>query len=352
MRLDEFLNINKVALVEIGLTRLRTEFRDLPRGAMDGPLEAFIDEIVVALRHELHYGADVAPVVGDTGARVGELIAETNRPIALVARGIGAVSDAIGVVASREAVSFTGDEYHVLNLCIDNAVATGIEAYEQLTLDERQREHGQREGSFAHELNNAIANVRIGFDILRGGRVGVNSRTGDAVDRNIQRIMTLAARSLVGAKLEAGAPLDLARHAVADLIGEVTVDASLGGTECSVSVEEGLTFTVDRMLMHSVLSNLVQNAIKYSPRGSPVAILARAAGPDVVIEVADRCGGVAPEVQEKLFQPFVRGSTGTGVGLGLSIARQSIEAHGGRIELENRPPVGCCFRVVVPAERG
>jgi signal transduction histidine kinase len=351
MRLDAFLTLNKAALVEIGLSRLRTEFRELPRGEMAPELEAFIDEVVVALRAELHYGADVAPVVAPTGSKVGELMAASGRPIALVARGIGAVSDAIGVVSSREAVDFTGDEYHVLNLCIDNAVATGLEAYEQRALDERQRDHGLREGSFAHELNNAISNVRVGFDILRKGRVGVNSRTGDIVDRGIHRIASLAARSLVGAKLEAGVALERATCAVVDLVTEVTVAAAMRGADCEVSVEEGLTVEADRLLVHSALSNLVENAIKYSPPGSPVSIVARAAPDGVIVEIADRCGGVPPELQTRLFEPFERGTEGRGTGLGLAIARRAAEAHGGRVEFENRPPVGCLFRLVLPAKR-
>ncbi len=108
----------------------------------------------------------------------------------------------------------------------------------------------------------------------------------------------------------------------------------------------------DELLLNHVLLNLLDNATKYTPAGSPLGIEARSAGSDVVIEVADRGPGLAPSEAAYLFDKFYRGtaSAGTrGAGLGLSICRAIVEAHGGRIWAENAPGGGAVFRFTLPA---
>jgi signal transduction histidine kinase len=347
MRLDEYLQTRSAELVDVGLARLKQEYPQLPTKRLGIEMSRFIDDAIVALRSRLLTGAEVAPVVAATGKSLGEASARMDLPITVVARGLGSVSDALGVLSERDHHSFEATEYHVLNLCIDSAIARGIETYHARTTQEHSRAQVQRDGSFFHELNNAISNARMGFDILRKGQIGINSRTGDIVERSLARLASLAEGSLLAARLEGG-DLDLALQPVASAVTEVIADASLRGASFKVTIEEGLAFEVDRTLINSALSNLVQNAVKYSPPGAPLSIRAYAMGDDVVVEVADACGGVPPEIETKLFQPFERGRVGRGWGLGLPIVRQAAEAHGGRVLFENHPGVGCCFKLMVP----
>ncbi len=107
----------------------------------------------------------------------------------------------------------------------------------------------------------------------------------------------------------------------------------------------------DRERLGRLLSNLVENAIKYSkPKGS-VAISIRSDGPLAVIEVSDTGIGLSDEERTKIFQPFYRAKDARsrkGVGLGLSIAQSVAVAHGGKIEVESAPQQGSIFRVILP----
>src|SRR5262249_60609026 len=94
------------------------------------------------------------------------------------------------------------------------------------------------------------------------------------------------------------------------------------------------------------LSNLVQDAIKFSRAGGHVVMRARAVNGTSVIEVEDECGGLPPGKEEELFAPFVqKGNDRRGLGLGLSVTREAVEAHGGHLSVTNLPGKGCIFSV-------
>jgi len=110
---------------------------------------------------------------------------------------------------------------------------------------------------------------------------------------------------------------------------------------------------IDSVLIEQVFINLLENAIKYTPPGSPIDLSATADGAEVVMEVADRGPGLPPGDEQRIFEKFyrARGSqNGSGVGLGLTICRGVIEAHGGRIWAENRSGGGAVFRFTLPIE--
>jgi two-component system sensor histidine kinase KdpD len=104
-------------------------------------------------------------------------------------------------------------------------------------------------------------------------------------------------------------------------------------------------------MIEQVLVNLIENAVKYTPPGSPIKISAAQQNGVVGVEVADRGPGVAAGDEELVFEKFYRGHDATirGVGLGLAICRAIIEAHGGKILAWNRPEGGAVFRFTLPA---
>jgi two-component system sensor histidine kinase KdpD len=107
----------------------------------------------------------------------------------------------------------------------------------------------------------------------------------------------------------------------------------------------------DGLLMGQVLTNLLENAVKYTPPGTPLELSVKPMAFDVVVELADRGPGIPPGDKERIFEKFVRGhGAGGGVGLGLTICRSIVTAHGGIIWAENRPDGGAVFRFTLPLE--
>jgi two-component system sensor histidine kinase BaeS len=109
---------------------------------------------------------------------------------------------------------------------------------------------------------------------------------------------------------------------------------------------------VDPLRLDQVIGNLLSNAIKFTPSGGMLKVEAGEDGAYIWVRISDSGPGIPPDSQEKIFEPFVRGGQGgrfpEGMGLGLSIARELVEAHGGKLELESTGGVGSTFTVWLP----
>jgi signal transduction histidine kinase len=114
-------------------------------------------------------------------------------------------------------------------------------------------------------------------------------------------------------------------------------------------VDPALSIDADPQLLMSAVMNLLHNAFKNTPSGGRVVLRARAEQGRLLIEIQDECGGIPPSKGD-LFQVFGdrRGSDRSGLGLGLSIARKAVRAHGGDIRIRNMPGDGCVFIIDVP----
>ncbi len=109
---------------------------------------------------------------------------------------------------------------------------------------------------------------------------------------------------------------------------------------------------MDFVLITQVLANVLDNAIKYSPAGSPIEIRAGMAGPELQIQIADRGAGIPSGEAERIFDKFYRirrPRDAGGVGLGLAISAGIVELHGGRIWAEQREGGGTVVTITMPA---
>ena len=114
-------------------------------------------------------------------------------------------------------------------------------------------------------------------------------------------------------------------------------------------VDPVLAISVNRELLHAALANLLQNAFKFTHAYSAVALNAYAFGEQVLINVQDHCGGLPAEAVARMFVPFKQNNDlRAGLGLGLSIARQSIEADLGTLTVRNVPGTGYVFTIALP----
>jgi signal transduction histidine kinase len=191
----------------------------------------------------------------------------------------------------------------------------------------RLAELGALAATVAHDLRNPLGIVQMA---ATGAPPEIRSEIGEQV----ARMNHLVTDILDYARAWTIVPQPLI---VADLVASLGVEAH---------VPDGLTVVADRHALLRALTNLVDNG---RALGTHVSIIAKA-GPPVTIEICDDGPGIAPEIRNSLFRPFVSRRPG-GTGLGLAIARRIMEAHGGTVTLAERPGWSTCFRLTFGASR-
>jgi signal transduction histidine kinase len=174
--------------------------------------------------------------------------------------------------------------------------------------------------------------------------------------RQVTRLSRLVAQLLDLSRLESeGVPLDRRPFAAAALLERVRDEALMHapeGVDVRIHGSDGLAIDGDQERVHQVLTNLLDNALRFSPSPGAVTLAARSEGPMVRLEVLDEGPGIPAAQRAIVFERFHRvdaaRSTG-GAGLGLAIARWIVELHGGRIRAEERAPHGCRMVVELPS---
>jgi len=210
----------------------------------------------------------------------------------------------------------------------------------------------------SHDLRTPLAAITGAATALRDDWASVSAGERadllDTVCQEAERLERLVANLLDMTRLEAGG-LRLKREWVPleELVGAALtrLDAKLGARKIVTSLPADLPLvSVDPVLLQQVLLNLLENAAKYTPPGSPIDIWAEATEATVVLCVGDRGLGIGAGDEERVFEKFFRGSHAgvSGVGLGLAICRGIVEAHGGTIRAENRAGGGAMFRIALP----
>lgn len=172
------------------------------------------------------------------------------------------------------------------------------------------------------------------------------------------RMASLVNNILDMARLDAGAmQLNKQDIALEDIIGRVLtcLQKRLAGRQVSVKLPPGMPMLyVDALMIEQVLSNLLENVLRYTPDLSPIEISAKTTDTTINIAVADHGPGIPVGLEDKLFDKFYRvhpGVAQSGVGLGLSICKAIVTAHGGSIYVQNRPEGGAVFSITLP-QRG
>ena len=171
------------------------------------------------------------------------------------------------------------------------------------------------------------------------------------------RMSSLVNNILDMARLDAGAiELNKQWYPLEEIIGVVltSLQKRLAGRLVTVKLPPGTPMIyVDTVMIEQVLINLLENVLRYTPEGSPVEIKAQASSIAVEISVADWGPGIPKGSENKVFEKFYRArheAAQSGVGLGLSICRAIIEAHGGSIQVQNRPTGGAVFSFMIPLD--
>jgi two-component system sensor histidine kinase KdpD len=171
----------------------------------------------------------------------------------------------------------------------------------------------------------------------------------ERLDRRVRDLLDMT-------RLESGAVrVHKEWQSVEEVVGAALnqTESRLAGRQIQTDVPSTLLAQCDSVLIQQVLVNLIENAAKYSPPGTPISVLASQAEGEVRIEVGDRGPGVPEEDHARIFEKFRRGQAESktgGVGLGLTICRAIVLAHGGRIWVEDRQGGGASFRFTLPSQ--
>ena len=231
---------------------------------------------------------------------------------------------------------------------------------EELERAEQQRRNLMAD--VAHELRSPLSNIQGYLEALRDGLVEPDATTIDAISRQTSLLSHLVEDLRVLALAEAGVlRLDLApaslQEVLHDAVDSFRPRAQAKGIDLSLDVATGLpTVEMDRARIAQVLGNLMDNAITHTPDGGRVTVSAGVVdGAKARVTIADSGAGIPPEDIPLVFERFYRvdpsrsRATG-GAGLGLTIARQLVESHGGRIFAESTPGEGSRFIFELPLE--
>jgi signal transduction histidine kinase len=241
-------------------------------------------------------------------------------------------------------------------------LATGVAALVQLRREQQlARLRQDFVSGVSHELRTPLAQIRMFAELLDDGKLRTDSerdRSTRVINREARRLTHLVEKILQFSRLErAAVDLRVERLDVTQTVAEV-IEAfkPLGAAQdvhLVVEVEDGLTVRADRDAVSQLLLNLLDNAVKYGPKGQTVTVAAARAGNSVRLSVQDEGPGIPPHDRDRVWEPYYRldremsGDT-AGSGIGLAVVYELAAQHGGRSWVEDAASGGARFVVELP----
>jgi two-component system, OmpR family, sensor kinase len=307
--------------LDASLSRLRLL---LALGVLAGAGLALLAGLAIARRA-------MAPIAALTGAASG--IARTRDP-------------GVRLPAPR-----TDDEVAALARTLDEMlVALTAARAETETALERQREFV---ADASHELRTPLTSVLANLELLEAALEGEDAEVAASALRSSRRMRRLVADLLLLARADAGRRSPRRPTDVGAVLAAAAAELAplADGRELSIEAEPALWVEAAPDDLHRLALNLIENALRHTPPGTPVRALGRRAGEHVELVVEDEGPGVPAELRAHVFDRFVRGGgdAAGGSGLGLAIVRAVAEAHGGAASVGERPGGGARFAVTLPA---
>lgn len=296
--------------------------------------------------------------VGVSAAAHGKQLLELGYSVDQVVHDYGDLCQAITDLAVERDVPFGIGEFRTLNRCLDNAIAGAVTEFSLLrdaTVARRQEIMlHERVGFLAHELRNSVMAATLALAALESANLSVSGATGGVLKRALKAMSQLIHAAMADIRIQTTSDTGRELFDVSGLIADAEKSARLyaQASGCGFSagpVPPGILVRAGRERILAAIANLVQNGFKFTAAGSAVHLTAHVAEGMVQIEVRDHCGGLPAGSVERIFSPFTqRGSDRSGLGLGLSIARQSVELDGGTLTVLDLPGSGCVFTISLP----
>jgi len=309
----------------------------------------FMEQLIATLKGERTDDSALA----ETATIYGRRLFQLGFTVSELVHGYGSVCSVVTKLAGERGFQVATHDFEVFNRTLDVAIAESVTAHERERSAEAAEKENERIGVLAHELRNTLSAAAMSFAVIKKGTVGMGGQTADVLDRSLTRMGALIDRSLAEVRLRMDPTPVPERFRLADALDQIgaTVRREIDSRnlEFVLEIDRELEVETDRQFLMSAVSNLVQNALKYTAAGGHVSLRGQCTGDRLVIEVEDECGGLPPGKVDELFLPFVRRThQSPGLGLGLLIAMRAINAIDGEIRVRDLPGKGCIFSVELP----
>ena len=282
----------------------------------------------------------------------GEELSRLGYTVSQVVHGYGVLCQAITELAETNGASISTGEFSALNLSLDVAIADAVTGFTNRASVEGV-DSAKRMGILVHELRNALSAAIIAHALVKKGLVGSGGSTSALLERNLNRMRDILDRSFSEVRMHSDGLVGREPLRLIEIVEEVEATASeearSKGLTIEMEADPRLLIHGDRNYLISALSNLVQNAIKYSKPGGVIRVRGRDEDQRVLLEVEDECGGLPKGKTEELFRPFTqKNANRTGLGLGLTISRRAVALNGGTLSARDLPGKGCVFTIALP----
>jgi two-component system, OmpR family, sensor kinase len=295
---------------------------------------------------------------------------------ALILLGIGSIVLARSLARPLERLASVtkafglGDLRARASTCREDEIGNVGRAFNEMAdrVEKLRRAEKELLANVSHELRTPLARIRVGVELADGGDPRMIQRYLSGIAEDLTEVEQLLGDIITAARLDLSSeqardpypPLRLTATPLGGLVEALVRRFRDSHTERTVhlAIERDPKVPVDRVMLKHALSNVLDNAHKYSPMECAIELSVRVeageGGDRAIVDVRDHGTGMDPDDVPHVFTAFFRGDrsrrreTG-GVGLGLTLAKRIVEAHGGTIDLESRRGEGTVVRIALPA---
>lgn len=363
LSLHDFLVDNKEEILFMTETKFLALAGPLPSSVqLKQGLPVFFQQLLSILR--LERPAFTIPAARDAGKPEEAKVAKSaslhgvemlrlGYSLSHVVHAYGSMCQSITELASKKNNPISTEAFHYLNQCLDVAIAGAVTEYQDLRNTQEKEREVKHLGFLAHEMRNLVASASISFQLVKKGTVGLGGSTGQVLEKSLKKMEELIDRSLTEVRLSVDPEIHVESASLLMIVDQILVTARIEAQsknqKIEINIAPDLKVRADQQAFHSALSNLIQNAIKFTRNGGRIEVRGQLVGEDVIVEVEDECGGLTTDTTEILFKAFSqKNKNRQGLGLGLAIAQRAIELNHGTLQAQNLPGKGCIFKISLP----